>query len=100
MEERAHLWVLLFACNYTLITGIVRHKNKLRTERAQLSLSENTDRILREVADIGILGKTKTEVAARIVTDWIWSNEDRLSRQGISISGRGLRKAQRKKDAA
>jgi hypothetical protein len=65
----------------------MRPKNKVGTERAQLSISENTDRILQDVAGIGILGKTKAEVAARIVTDWIWSNEDRLLRQGIKLRG-------------
>jgi hypothetical protein len=63
----------------------MRPKNSVRTERAQLSISDNTNRILQDVADIGILGKTKAEVAARIVTDWIWRNEDRLLRQGIKL---------------
>ncbi len=63
----------------------MRPKNPVRTERAQLSISDNTNRILQKVADIGILGKTKAEVATRIVTDWIWNNEDRLLRQGISL---------------
>jgi hypothetical protein len=63
----------------------MRLKNTVRTERAQLSISDNTNRILQDVADIGILGKTKAEVAARIVTDWIWRNEDRLLRQGIKL---------------
>jgi hypothetical protein len=63
----------------------MRPKNSVRTERAQLSISNNTNRILQRVADIGILGKTKAEVAARIVTDWIWANEDRLLRQGITL---------------
>jgi len=63
----------------------VRGKNPIPTARAQLSLSANTDRILEEVAKLGVLGKTKAEVAARIITDWIWQNEDRLSRQGVRL---------------
>jgi len=54
----------------------MRHKNPIRTERAQLSISDNTNRILQEIANLGILGKTKAEIASRIVTDWIWANED------------------------
>ncbi len=65
----------------------MRGKNRVRSARAQLSLSETTDRILQQVADIGILGKTRAEVAARIITDWIWENEDRLLRQGIALKG-------------
>jgi hypothetical protein len=63
----------------------MRPKNPIPTERVQLSLSETTSSILEQLAVLGILGKTKTEIASRIVTDWIWNNEDRLLRQGISI---------------
>jgi len=38
-----------------------------------------------DIAALGLLGKTKAEVAARIITDWIWNNEDRLGRQGALI---------------
>ena len=78
----------------------MRQKNEIRTERAQLSISDNTDRILREVARIGVLGKTKSEVAARIVTDWIWSNEDRLMRQGIRLAQARRPKSRNRKVAA
>jgi hypothetical protein len=50
-----------------------------------LSLSDTANRVLEQLAEIGILGKTKAEIATRIVTDWIWQNEDRLSRQGILL---------------
>ena len=63
----------------------MRPKNPISTERVQLSLSETTSAILQQLAALGVLGKTKTEIASRIVTDWIWNNEDRLLRQGISI---------------
>jgi hypothetical protein len=63
----------------------MRVKNRVRTARAQLSLPDSANAILEQVADLGILGKTKTEVATRIVTDWIWNNEDRLLRQGITL---------------
>ena len=63
----------------------MRPRNRIGTSRAQLSLSDNTERILQRVADIGILGKTKAEVATRIITDWIWNNEDRLLRNGIRL---------------
>lgn len=63
----------------------MRRKNPVRTERAQLSLSDTTNSVLEQLAQIGILGKTKAEIATRIVTDWIWQNEDRLLRQGITL---------------
>jgi hypothetical protein len=63
----------------------MRRKNPVRTERAQLSLSDTASNVLGQLAQIGILGKTRAEIATRIVTDWIWQNEDRLLRQGISL---------------
>ena len=50
-----------------------------------MSLSDTANSALEKLAEIGILGKTKAEIAARIVTDWIWENEDRLLRQGIPL---------------
>ena len=76
----------------------MRPKNSVRTARAQLSISDNADRILQRVADIGLLGKTKAEVAARIVTDWIWKNEDRLLRQGIKLSQGSDKRTKQKKN--
>jgi hypothetical protein len=63
----------------------MRGKNPIGTERVQMSLSDTANRVLEKLAVIGILGKTKAEIATRIVTDWIWQNEDRLLRQGISL---------------
>jgi hypothetical protein len=74
----------------------MRGKNPVGTERAQLSLSDTANRVLEGMAEIGILGKTKAEIAARIVTDWIWQNEDRLSRQGILLRPQRAKKRKRK----
>lgn len=73
----------------------MRPRNRVRTERAQLSLSENVNRILGELAELGILGKTKAEVGSRIVTQWIWENGDRLEREGIRIGGKEKGKGRR-----
>ena len=63
----------------------MRRRNPVSTERVQMSLSDTANSALEKLAEIGILGKTKAEIAARIVTDWIWENEDRLLRQGIPL---------------
>jgi hypothetical protein len=55
-------------------------------------MSDSTSAILEQLAKLGILGKTKAEVANRIVTDWIWHNEDRLLRQGIPLCEKRSRK--------
>lgn len=75
----------------------MRPKNQTGSKRAQLSISDNTDRILAEVALLGILGKTKAEVANRIVTEWIWDNEDRLLRQGIQVRNRESQRTGKKR---
>lgn len=74
----------------------MRGKNPVGTERVQMSLSDTANRVLEELARIGILGKTKTEIATRIVTDWVWQNEDRLLRQGISLMRKTVGKKKRK----
>jgi hypothetical protein len=63
----------------------MRGKNAVSTEKLQLSLPETVTSVLEQLVPLGILGKTKTEIAAKIVSDWVWDNEDRLSRQGIFL---------------
>jgi hypothetical protein len=64
-----------------------------------MSLSDTANSALEKLAEVGILGKTKAEIAARIVTDWIWQNEDRLFRQGIPLSRQSRKKIRKPLDA-
>ena len=59
----------------------MRGKNPVGTERVQLSLSKTATDVLEELAVIGIVGKTKAEIATRIVTDWISDREYHLLSQ-------------------
>jgi len=70
----------------------MRGKNPVGTGRVQMSLSDTANSVLEQLAEVGILGKTKAEIASRIVTDWVWQNEDRLLRQGIPLWRRRRRK--------
>jgi hypothetical protein len=63
----------------------MRRRNSVPTSRVYLSLSENAAAVLSQLADVAILGKTPTEVATRIVTDWIWKNQNELALQGIPL---------------
>ena len=63
----------------------MRSTNRVPTRRVYLSLSKNAAAVLAQLADIAILGKTSTEVATRIVTDWIWQNQKELATQGIPL---------------
>ncbi|HTQ53182.1 MAG TPA: hypothetical protein VMI94_01910 [Bryobacteraceae bacterium] len=50
-----------------------------------MSLDPTLNRVLEELANHGILGKNKAEVAVSILWKWIWDNEDKLGRQGIQL---------------
>jgi hypothetical protein len=60
-------------------------KNRVGTIKLPLSLDPTLNRVLEELADNGILGKNKAEVAVAILWKWIWDNEDKLGRQGIRL---------------
>jgi hypothetical protein len=52
-----------------------------------LSLDLTTDSVLERLAEIGIFGKNKAEVAVTILRHWLWDNEEKLTRQSIQLTG-------------
>jgi hypothetical protein len=67
-------------------------RNRVGTVKVPLSLDPTTDRVLEELAGIGIFGKNKAEVGSSILREWIWENEDKLARQGVRLVARGVHK--------
>jgi len=63
----------------------VNRKNRVATIKLPLSLDPTLHRVLEELANNGIFGKNKAEVAVSILWKWIWDNEDKLARQGIRL---------------
>ena len=63
----------------------MKRRNRTETIRVILSLDPDTDGVLEGLAHIGLFGKSKARVAATIIGNWIWDNEEKLSRQGIRI---------------
>jgi hypothetical protein len=63
----------------------VNRRNRVGTIKLPLSLDVTMNRILEELADNGIFGKNKAEVAVGILWKWIWENEDKLGRQGVRL---------------
>jgi hypothetical protein len=61
-------------------------QNSIPTCKLQLTVDSVTDRIVGEIVGLGIHGANKAEVASTIIRLWIWENEDRLSKNGISVS--------------
>ncbi len=70
-------------------------KNRVGTVKLPLSLDPTMNRLLEELANDGIFGKNRAEVAVAILWKWIWDNEDKLGRQGVRLVARhGRRKAE------
>lgn len=56
-----------------------------KTVARSLRLDETADRILGELATAGVLGGSKAEVAAAILWQWFWGNQEKLAAMGISL---------------
>jgi hypothetical protein len=61
-------------------------RNRTTTIRVLLSLDPTTDGVLERLAHIGLFGKNKAEVGTAILREWIWTNEEKLSRHGVTLS--------------
>lgn len=60
-------------------------QNKVKTVVRPLRLDENADRLLSELAESGLLGKSKAAVATAILWQWFWDNQEKLASQGIKL---------------
>jgi hypothetical protein len=58
----------------------------METRKLQLTVDAATDRLIGQVAELGIHGTTKAEVACSILRMWLWENLGKLKESGISIS--------------
>lgn len=58
-----------------------------KTIARSVRLDVNADRILGEMAISGLLGGSKAEVAAAILWQWFWDNQEKLSSAGIKLVG-------------
>ena len=63
-------------------------KNGIGTIKIQVSVDKTTDAVLKRLVRVGIRGKNKSEVAYGIVREWLWHNQENLSRNGIVIKQR------------
>lgn len=61
-------------------------KNAVETLRLQLTVAKAIHGVLEEMASTGIHGRNKAEVAAWIISSWIWDNGAALKQNnGISL---------------
>jgi hypothetical protein len=65
------------------------------SERAKLQLTVDavTDRMVGELAAIGIHGTSKAEVACSILRMWLWENQDKLRQNGVFVSAEQPKRA-------
>ena len=59
--------------------------NSVETTKLQVTVDVVTDRLVGEIAALGIHGVTKAEVACSIIRLWIWENQSKLRDSGIEI---------------
>lgn len=55
------------------------------TTKLQLTIASSTDRLIGEIAAMGLHGTSKAEVASSILRMWLWENEAKLRASGIEI---------------
>jgi len=58
----------------------------METRKLQVTVDAATDRLVGLVAELGIHGTTKAEVACSILRMWLWENQSKLRESGISFS--------------
>ncbi|WP_211904282.1 hypothetical protein [Ralstonia syzygii] len=59
--------------------------NVVDTKKLQLTVDVATDRIVGEIAQLGLHGTTKAEVACSIIRMWLWENQAKLRDNGIEL---------------
>lgn len=55
------------------------------TTKLQLTVDVVTDRLIGEIAELGIHGVNKSEVASSIIRMWLWENQGRLRDSGVEF---------------
>lgn len=64
--------------------------NAVDTKKLQLTVDVTTDRVVGEIASLGLHGTSKSEVACSIIRMWLWENQAKLRDNGIDLRRAGL----------
>lgn len=59
--------------------------NVVETKKLQLTVDVATDRLIGDIAMLGLHGTSKSEVACSIIRMWLWDNQARLRENGILL---------------
>lgn len=64
----------------------------VETCKLQVTVDATTDRLIDELAQLGVHGTSKAEVACSILRMWLWENQEKLAQNGVVMSsGRAQR---------
>jgi hypothetical protein len=55
------------------------------SQKIQVVVDENVFSVLTKMGNAGLRGKSTSEVAYKILDEWIWHNHDKLVANGISF---------------
>ena len=55
------------------------------SRKIQVVVDETVYGVLAKMSDAGLRGKTVSEVAYKILEEWIWHNQEKLIANGISF---------------
>lgn len=61
-------------------------KTATETMKLQVTVDSVTDRLIGELAAIGIHGTSKAEVSCSILRMWLWENQEKLRQNGVFVS--------------
>jgi len=53
------------------------------TSKLQVTVDAVTDRLIGELAAIGMFGTSKAEVSCHILRTWLWENQEKLRQNGV-----------------
>jgi len=60
-------------------------ENRVESLPLLLRISPATQQLLEQLAEKGLYGKNKAEVATFILREWTWSNTDKLKDHGVNV---------------
>jgi len=55
------------------------------SKKIQVVVDENVCSLLTQMGNAGLRGKTRSEVAYKILDEWLWHNQEKLIANGISF---------------
>ena len=58
------------------------------SKKIQVVVDENVFSVLTRMGEEGLRGKTTSEVAYKILDEWIWHNQEKLKSNGISFGSK------------